>query len=52
MGGDAGSSGYNLKEKDVVLDIALAIKDHFTKNYKGVIVRLSSYVWYIYRVGK
>lgn len=40
-GHDAGASSYGLKEKDVVLEIALATANHLQNNYQGVDVNLS-----------
>ncbi|MEC2161146.1 N-acetylmuramoyl-L-alanine amidase family protein, partial [Virgibacillus halodenitrificans] len=38
---DPGGEGYGLKEKNVVLDIALKTADFLTKNYLGVAINLS-----------
>ncbi|MFC4023374.1 N-acetylmuramoyl-L-alanine amidase [Oceanobacillus longus] len=40
-GTDPGASGYGLKEKDVVLDIAFRIRDILTGDYKNVSIRMS-----------
>src|SRR5690625_1373438 len=40
-GQDPGASGHGLKEKNVVLEIALRVADVLTKNYLGVDVQLS-----------
>ncbi|WP_194165718.1 N-acetylmuramoyl-L-alanine amidase, partial [Oceanobacillus sp. CFH 90083] len=40
-GSDAGGIGYGLREKDIVLDIALQTERILTNNYQGVEVELS-----------
>ncbi|MCR2821416.1 peptidoglycan-binding protein [Lederbergia panacisoli] len=40
-GKDSGSTGYGLKEKDIVLDIALKVEKILKSEYKGVDVKLS-----------
>ncbi|MGJ9459104.1 N-acetylmuramoyl-L-alanine amidase [Oceanobacillus sp. CF4.6] len=40
-GTDPGASGYGLKEKDIVLDIAFRIRDILTGDYKNVSIRMS-----------
>ncbi|WP_106494856.1 N-acetylmuramoyl-L-alanine amidase [Lentibacillus sp. Marseille-P4043] len=40
-GSDPGASGYGIKEKDVVLDMSLQIRDYLLSNYKGIDVKMS-----------
>ncbi|MGY0692602.1 N-acetylmuramoyl-L-alanine amidase [Virgibacillus sp. FSP13] len=40
-GSDPGASGYGIKEKDVVLDMSLQIRDYLLSNYKGIDIKMS-----------